>query len=274
MEAFKEIIFTPRIIAFNESFVPLGKRSNLRPCAVIWHEALAGRSRDDMISTFYTYFLSKRDVKTMTIWLDNCSSQNKNWGLISFFMYIIVNCEECSIRELTIKYFEPGHTFMAADSFHHQVELSLKRRNKVYDFDDFAEVVQAANKSRVEVLKMTSFYSFTDYTSKYKLQKLSIKFYLKDVVSLQFRRNSKSFFYKTDFSDNFQESKEIFNNKFLKGSFAKPEKRTGYRGISKDRKANLIEKLRSHIPPTRLIFWENLPVNASGCEEADDDLIS
>lgn len=39
---------------------------------------------------------------------------------------------------------------MSADSFHHQVELSMKNREKssVYDFADFVEVVQMANSGR------------------------------------------------------------------------------------------------------------------------------
>ncbi|KAK9694956.1 hypothetical protein QE152_g33190 [Popillia japonica] len=43
-EMFKEVLFIPRIVAFNESIVPIGKnRSNLKPLAVIWHEAVAGQ---------------------------------------------------------------------------------------------------------------------------------------------------------------------------------------------------------------------------------------
>lgn len=39
---FKTVLFTRRIIAFNESFVPLGKDPQCSPLAVLWHEATAG----------------------------------------------------------------------------------------------------------------------------------------------------------------------------------------------------------------------------------------
>ncbi|KAF2905965.1 hypothetical protein ILUMI_00196 [Ignelater luminosus] len=55
----------------------------------------------------------------------------------------------------------------------------------------------------------------------------------------------------------------IFNSKFTKALFTKPVRRTEYRGISQDRKTNLRDKLKSYIPPTRLKFWEELPVSAS-----------
>lgn len=36
LEMHKDIIFIPRIIAFNESFVPLGKKNKYKPFAIIW----------------------------------------------------------------------------------------------------------------------------------------------------------------------------------------------------------------------------------------------
>jgi len=79
MESFKTVIFTRRIVAFNESFVPLGKLDNIyKPFAAVWHEAVSGRKKEDIISTFHAFFLHHRDVKKITVWLDNCSAQNKN----------------------------------------------------------------------------------------------------------------------------------------------------------------------------------------------------
>lgn len=107
----------------------LEKKSAEQPYAFIWHEAVSGRSKYDIISTFYRFILNLRDVESVTIWLDNCAAQNKNWALFSFFIYII-NSDLVSLQTLNIKYFQSGHTFMSSDSFHHQVELSLKRKKK------------------------------------------------------------------------------------------------------------------------------------------------
>lgn len=271
LETFKEIIFTPRIVAYNESFVPLGKKPKKYPCAVLWHEGVAGRSKDDIISTFHAFFLANRDVKHVTIWLDNCSSQNKNWGLFSFLIYI-VNSSEVAFEDITLKFFEPGHTFMAADHFHHQVELSLKRRKKVYDFEDFCDVVSQANSSRVNVINMqiSQFFNYTDYTSKYKLQKLASRVYLKDMVSLHFKRGNYFFSYKKKFESDFVDLRDIFILKYIKGTLTKPQLRNAYRGISLERKNNLISKLKSHIPENRLKFWEELPVATLEINDEDE----
>ena len=48
---------------------------------------------------------------------------------------------ETTLETLTFKYFEKGHTFMSADSFHHQVEDRNRRKKHLYDFNDFVEYV-------------------------------------------------------------------------------------------------------------------------------------
>uniref|UniRef100_A0A2S2NS37 DUF7869 domain-containing protein n=1 Tax=Schizaphis graminum TaxID=13262 RepID=A0A2S2NS37_SCHGA len=128
-EMFKKVIFTRRIIAYHESFVPVGCNSNIKPLVCIWHEGTTGRNKEDIISTFYAFIKKQRDISTLQIWLDNCASQNKNWCLLTFLVYIVNSCEVLT-NIIKIYYFEPGHTYMSADSFHHQVELALKKQKK------------------------------------------------------------------------------------------------------------------------------------------------
>jgi len=44
-------------------------------------------------------------------WLDNCSSQNKNWVMFSM-MIVLVNQDD-GPQSITLRYFVPGHTHMA-----------------------------------------------------------------------------------------------------------------------------------------------------------------
>jgi len=127
-------LFTIRILAYNESVVPAGGNKHIFPFACVWHEGISGRKKEDLVSTFYSFFLHYRDAQKLTIWLDNCSSQNKNyWCLLSFLVYI-VNSDDICAQEIVLNYSEAGHTFMSADSFHHQVELSLKCLKKNLQF--------------------------------------------------------------------------------------------------------------------------------------------
>ncbi|KAJ8893778.1 hypothetical protein PR048_006378 [Dryococelus australis] len=130
MDTLKTVMFTRSIIVFNESFVPLAGTNNDdddngRSIAVIWHEVIAGRKQEDLIPAFLPFFLKKMDKKKIFLWLDNCAAQNKNWTLLSFITYL-VNSDEVATEEIQLNYFEKGHTLILADSFYHQVELSLK----------------------------------------------------------------------------------------------------------------------------------------------------
>lgn len=261
VDMFKEVIFTQRVIAFHESFVPVGKKRDIKPHAIVWHEAISGRSKSDITSTFYKYILMNRDAKRITFWLDNCSSQNKNWGLFCFFVYII-NCEDVSVQSIDVKYFEPGHTFMSADSFHHQVEMSLKKRGKVYDFRDFIECIQMSNSGRVVVgeMNLDDFYIWPDCTSQYKLNKMTPRPYLHSMVHLRFLRGKKTLEYKNDFNEEFS-TLNFLTAKTCKSGIPLPKRLQVARGITQERKLNLLTKLSGIIPENRLRFWKDLPVS-------------
>lgn len=176
LDMFKKVIFTPRLIAYHETFAPIGQKGDLKPHAIIWHETISGRNKEDIISCFYKFLKINRDIKNFVIWLDNCSSQNKYWCHYSFLVQM-VNSSDIEATEICLHYFEPDHSFMNADSFHHQVELSLNKH-----FEDFA----SANSGRVEVLKteISDFYKWEDYTSQAKLKKSEERAYMKDIVEV------------------------------------------------------------------------------------------
>lgn len=263
LDMFKSAIFTNRLTVYNESFVPVGKRKNNKPFAALWHDALFKRNKEELISTFYQFFLHKRDAVKITLWLDNCTAQNKNWAFFSFLIYI-VNSEEVRANEVTVKYFEPGHTFMAADSFHHKVELSMKKMgNRLYDFADFIQAVKsAANKTEVFPMELKHFYVWQDYSSQYKLSRVNPRPYIHDMVQVSVTRGSYCIKYMNDFEGqtfelNFLNAKITKNNKL-----PPPIKQKKPIGIPSQKKANIIQNLGG-IMKNRLQFWQDLPV----CEE-------
>lgn len=120
--------------------------------AIAWNEAKSGLNQEDIISALKSFFIHKRDVKYFICWLDNFSNQNKNLALFSFLIYTI---NGISTETITINYFEPGHKFRSADSFHHQVEESLKKLKKVYDFKDFVHAAEICTKRKMNVKQLS-----------------------------------------------------------------------------------------------------------------------
>lgn len=263
LEMFKSAIFTNRITVYNESFVPVGKnQKRSKPFAALWHEALFGRSKDELISTFYNFFISKRDTKQIILWLDNCSAQNKNWSLLSFCIYM-VNSDKIVANNIILRYFEPGHTFMAADSFHHRVELSMQRMgNKLYDFADFAEAVKRASPhTTVLAMDLNHFFIWEDYSSQYKLSRIQPRPYLHDMVEVEFTRGTLSMQYKNDFNANPAEVNVITSKITKSGILPEPKKQSKVQGVLAEKKKNILKNLSGLIPRNRLVFWEHLAVS-------------
>lgn len=267
MDQFKSAIFCPRLIAFNESFVPLGSSSGTNvPFAVLWNETVSGRNQEDIISTYQSFFVHNRDVKHFVLWVDNCAAQNKNWSFMSFLVNI-VNSHLIAAESITIKYFEPGLTFMSADHFHHQVEKSLKRKQKVYDFEDFVDAVKLSNskKNVVKVMTISDFYFYQDLSSQHKIRNLQPRTYLKNILAVKAERGQFSLYIKEKHAAESSWKKlDFLQLKIMKNrKFPDLKNKTAFRGITKDRKERIISELLPLMPETRKSFWLNLPESST-----------
>ncbi|XP_050306918.1 uncharacterized protein LOC126743745 [Anthonomus grandis grandis] len=279
IDTFKQVLFTQRIIAFNESFVAVGKhQQTLGPSAVIWHKGLAGRKKEELCSAFHKYLLSQRDVLSIKIWLDNCAAQNKNWTLFSFLAHII-NSSDIAANVLEIYFFEPGYSFMSADSFHHQVEQSMNSYGsslntgaggKIYDFNDFQGAIEQVKMKNVKVLSMelSDFRDWKDHSSLMKIKKYSPRPYLSDIVKLKFERGSFSLWYSNEYNSHYTEV-NFLTAKYLK-NLTEPNVRSQSQSVTKSRKADIIKKLCPLMPENRRHFWEELPVSNEATNLSQD----
>lgn len=174
----------------------------------------------------------------------------------------MINSEEIVASEIILKYFEPGHTFMAADSFHHRVERSMQiMGNKLYDFQDFVTAVKNAS-PRTEGLPMDlkHFFSWEDYSSTYKLSHTYPRPYLQRMVEVVFTRGLKTLKYKNDFSASEFIELHFLNAKLTKSNILPgPRSQEKCNGIPADKKKNILKNLGGLIEKNRLQFWEQLP---------------
>lgn len=198
-------------------------------------------------------------------WVDNCAAQNKNWGLLSFFVYII-NSTEISCNEIEIFFFEPGHTFMSADHFHHQVEQSMNNYHgetgsgggKIYDYHDFRRAIEEIKTKNVKVLEMNSadFRVWKDFSSDAKLKKAAVRPYLSDILKVKFVRGNYNMFYANGHEDDYIEF-DFIMKKYVQKINASPI-RDQNRGIEPQRKEKIIKNLTPLMPLNRRIFWSAL----------------
>ena len=161
MPVIKAVVFTKRITLYNETFVPIGTKKNLKsngpPYAVTWHEGITKCDADDIASAFIKWLFQAgiRDHQHVIAWLDNCGSQGKNWIIYTALVSVMFS-DLTNLQTLTLKYFEKGSSFMSTDSYH-QVEEAMKKKNNINDFGDFVEALntdgQAVILSYTDIIK-------------------------------------------------------------------------------------------------------------------------
>ena len=256
----KSAVFTQRICAYNESFSPLGKKTG-KSVAILWHQGVAGRNDEDIASCFDRYLTHSidRDVKHVVLWMDNCGPQNKNWTLFPA-MVAIVNDPANHVESITFKYFEPGHTFMSADSFHHLVEKEATAKKNLYDFEDFVQC--ARNAGTCVLMGDNDFRQWQNELSDSLASKTSRPL-LDNVVVSFFQKGSTDMFFKSAHSDAEFRSTDFLKKKFKvqveNGKVSPPV--TKYNGVNAERKKSIIANLLSLMPENRKAFWLNMKAN-------------
>ena len=253
----KTFIFCKRIVVFNETFAPVGGGSKKRkPIGVLWHEATSGRTATEVASTFLQFIRYHRDIKIFVLWADNCSAQNKNWWLYTMFVNE-VNCEHSAAECIVVKYFEVGHTFMSADSFHHLVEQGMRKKKNVEDFQDFCDIVDKSGQALV--MKYDDFYLVPRGVSQGKYA--SGKPLMDDIQVCKFEKGSQNMFWKTRY-DQKDYMEAVFLQKKVAKALGNDYAKIGVpRGVYPPKKENIVNVLCPFLNANRRKFWEDLPVN-------------
>lgn len=266
LEGLKTIIFSRRLLAFNQTFAPVGKYTRSFPVnACTWDESTAGRSANDIISTFHRVIDQYKETRKIVLWLDNCAAQNKNWGLF-LHLILLINSNDIQVEELTLKFFESGHTFMAADSYHAAVEKAMKSSPPV-TFPDFKYDLQVAQKN-VAVLDMhpEDFFETQLQVSQYTLNNMDPRPYMDKIKQVIIRKGS----YMLIYGDSLESGADLqrgmlFTKKQLKMVTSKTfdlkttlKFKLQARGIEQNRKKALLNVILPVIDDEKKAFWENL----------------
>ena len=274
MPFYKECIFTRRVVMFNETFAKLGGDGCGAPLAVIWHEGICGRNDDDITSSWIKalHYIARVNptISKVVLWADNCTAQNKNWTLFGALTHF-VNLPDCSIDSIEVKYLEPGHTFNSADSFHHKVELSIKKSRFLYDFNDFVTAVAMVGLPLV--MSVTDFVQWPNavgYSRAAKQRPL-----IENIKSVRFERGS----IKMEWKESHAPSAEYKSSSFLRlnderlilGGCALGEHKTAMRGISISKYNGIIAALGRLMPKAKLYgFWTTFPTTEGNVADLID----
>ncbi|XP_063056355.1 uncharacterized protein LOC134450441 isoform X2 [Engraulis encrasicolus] len=269
MPGVKCAVSTKRIAAYHETFAPVGQNSDKRKTiSVVWHEGIAGRNAKEIASAYGAALEKERDIRHIIYWVDNCCVQNRNWRLLSSLVSL-VNSDVTSTEDITLKFFEPGHTLMSSHRFHQGVEQQMRHRQEgaMYNFGDFVSVVANSNSQKVEVIELQNerIRAWTDGHCATKVKEMPK---LSELKVIQLRRWSRSIFVKTS-----HEEENFTELDFLQESFRPciPNAlRAQDRGVEEDSKTDIVRNLVPLMQPTKSLFWTSLPVRNSSDYEDEE----
>jgi len=264
----KTCVFTRRLVAFHETFAPIGKLSKRPIVSVLWHEALSGRNAEDLASVFIKFMQYLRDVRHFIFYVDNCGAQNKNWTLFTA-LTAVVNFDS-GPDSVILRYLEKGHTFMSADSYHAKVESSLRKMKNVYDYNDFATVVERRG---AKVINM-AYKDFVLWENGMSSAKFTNKPTLSNVHEVLFRRGSIKMFWKLNMDDEVYEEGEFLKKKTAQMHTSQRlcyATRMTPRGICSKKKEDLLTKLCPFMPTNRRLFWNSLAVDDDSADLIDNE---
>jgi len=101
----------------------------------------------------------------------------------------IVNSED-GPDEVIIKYLTKGHTHMSADGIHGNIESKIRRKGKVFDFQDLVNTIEGS-RNKLTVLQLDKFCGWKNKkkTTKQKDDPLT-NFKMTNIVQARFVKNS------------------------------------------------------------------------------------
>lgn len=197
-----------------------------------------------------------RDVDSFDLWMDNCTSQNKNWCLFGLLVQL-VNSTMINANTINFNFFEPGHTFMSADSFHHLVETAMKNK-KIWDFDDFKGAVNRAHRHAHAIeIRISDFKLIEDVSSIQRIAKNIPRPYVDKMMRIKFTRGMYSMMYSNNYEDEFKEAHFVKKNVENQNVNQFTSKTVGVT-LSEEQKMSVTKNIIPLMPPNRRSFWNDL----------------
>ncbi|KAJ8944604.1 hypothetical protein NQ314_009439 [Rhamnusium bicolor] len=146
----------------------------------------------------------------------------------------------------------------------------LKDTKWVVHMIEFVKKRKSLSNVQIIELHVVNFFEWCDHVSMYKLNEINPRPYLSNMVEINFERGTNTLKYNTDFKGPETEL-NFLTAKSQKMGITKPVHKTHPRGIIEERKNQIIKKLCEIMPPSRLTFWQELPVSSTTSNDLTDD---
>lgn len=243
---------------------------NITSCCM-WDESVAGRGGNEIASCLMKYLATKIEKSTedVTIWSDNCPSQNRNINAILAYIAFLKLIP--TLKVINHKYLLRGHTHLEVDSDHSLIERATKKMPKFQIMTpwDWQQLVRLAS-TRFSVVNMeaTDFKDFLFLINGSNAPLMHRKkcengkdFKISKLVHIQLRSDQPGkVFCKSSFDQNDFDILDL--NRNTRKSIVFPDEIPVIRNVPKpigEKKYKHLQNLLKWVPRMFHAFYQNLP---------------
>ena len=143
-----EFFYVSKISCYNYSIYNLGTKDGY---CYRWDESIAKRGADEIASCVHHFLFKEisKDVEEVVIWSDTCGGQNRN-PFLSAVILNIIDDESNSIKLVTLKYFETGHSDSEVDNIHSALETAVKTV-EIFSPNEYVTLTKVARKAQPNI---------------------------------------------------------------------------------------------------------------------------
>ena len=235
----------------------------------LWNEMDGERGSCEVATCLHKYVTSLPPyVHLISLYLDNCSGQNRNKFVATALLYSVSVNNHINIIDQ--KYLETGHTHMECDSMHAAIEHA-KRKTNIYIPSQWDTVIHMARRNNPYIVIPLKYWDILDFKTLQKDHFKNMdkntkgqKVRWREIKQLQFRKETPNvLYYKYKFDEEFEEITCKVPTRGRKRLVENVEVRSKYKErlhISEAKKADLLSLCGSNIiPPDCAQFYRCLP---------------
>ena len=159
----------------------------------MYDESIAKKGANDVLSFLKHYFdnILSPNIKSLFLFSDNCSSQNKNHTLVKFFVSL---CQTERFDTIIHRYPEPGHSFLPCDRCFGIIEKKKKKFDRVFLPEEYMNIVKSASKNfHVVPVTQLMMFNYSDYLKEFfhpvPKADLKEKFTITSYRIIQYKKN-------------------------------------------------------------------------------------
>ena len=163
---------------------------------LLWPETVAGRGSDEIASCLLKYLNATEfnvDAKKMIIYSDNCCGQNKNYTIMSLWLYLICVGK---FDEITHIFPIAGHTMLPCDRDFGQIEQVLRKHEHIYTPEEYGNLIATARRANpfhvvhMENKDFVNFNALTACTTNKKITVTREKVEFRKATQFHFHKDS------------------------------------------------------------------------------------